>query len=278
MKKTVLACSLLLAQYLVAAQVKMPAPSTTQYVKQDFGTATIELTYSRPNLKGRTIIGKQDAYGEVWRTGANAATKLKFNEVVSIGGKLIDTGTYVLYTIPKKGNEWTVIINKGVTNWGADGYKESEDVVRFTAPYSSNKKAFTESFTINFDKVLAESLEVVLQWDNWQVRFPITVNIKDKLRSQIEAALQGEKKPYQTAANFYYEWDKDYAKALTNVDKAIDANKKAFWLYLLKAKIQKELGNNTASKEAAQTCITIATEAKNAAYVSQANDLIKSLK
>ncbi len=277
MKKIVFAIIALVVTTAAIAQVKMPAPSPTQYVKQDFGMGQVELTYSRPALKGRTIVGKQDAYGSIWRTGANAATRLKFTEQVTIGGKLIDTGSYVLYTIPQKSGDWDVIINKGITNWGADGYKESEDVVRFKAPYTKVKKQKVESFTIQFSNVMPESMNLEIIWDNWNVTFPITTNVKDKLRNQIETALMGEKKPYQQAANFYYEWDKNYDKALTNVDKAIEANGKAFWLYLLKAKIQRDMGKTADAKLAAEKCIEIATAAKNDAYVSQAKELISKL-
>jgi hypothetical protein len=232
MKKNLLLLAAIILTYTSTAQVKMPQPSSTQTIKQDFGLSTVELTYSRPNLKGRKIIGDQDPWDQIWRTGANAATRIKFLDEVTIGGKKIDTGTYVIYTIPHKDGVWDVIINKGITNWGSDGYKESEDVVRFKAEIVKNKKQNIETFTMQFANVKAESLDVQLMWNNWSLSFPITTNIKDKLRGQIETALQGEKKPYWNAANFYYEWDKDYAKALENVNKAIEGNAKGFWMYL----------------------------------------------
>ena len=58
------------------AQIKMPAPSPTQFIKQDFGLSSIELTYSRPSLKGRNVFGTVVMYESLWRTGANAATKI----------------------------------------------------------------------------------------------------------------------------------------------------------------------------------------------------------
>ncbi len=276
-KQVYLALLLTILVSAATAQVKMPQPSTTQYIRQDVGIGTIEVTYSRPNLKGRKIIGNQDAYDSIWRTGANAATKLKFSEPVTIGGKLIDTGTYVLYTIPRKKGDWDVIINKGVTNWGTDGYKMSDDVVRFTAPYTKFKNIKFETFTINFNNIKDEGADLQIMWDNWMVSFPITVNIKDKLRAQIETALQGEKKPYFQAANFYYSMDKDNAKALANVNKAIEGNGKAFWMQLLKAKILKDMGQNAEAKASATKCVELATDAKNSAYVQQGNELIKSL-
>ena len=103
------------------AQVKMPAPSTTQIIKQDFGMAAVELTYSRPNAKGRKIYGNLVPWGKLWRTGANAATRIVFKDPVEIGGKRIDSGTYVIYTIPNIDN-WDIIINKGINNWGSENF------------------------------------------------------------------------------------------------------------------------------------------------------------
>ncbi len=106
------------------------------------------------------------------------------------------------------------------------------------------------------------------------VKVPISTNIKSRLRTQIESALQSDKKPYQQAANFYFEWDKDYAKALDNVNKGIEENPKAFWLYLLKARIQKEAGDKTGAVATANKTIEVATEAKNDDYVRMAKELI----
>jgi tetratricopeptide (TPR) repeat protein len=94
----------------------------------------------------------------------------------------------------------------------------------------------------------------------------------------VETALKGDKKPYWNAANFYYEWDKDYPKALENVNKAIEENKTGFWMYLLKAKILRDMGNKSEATMAAQKCVELATTAKNDAYIKQGGDLIKELK
>jgi hypothetical protein len=278
--RKLLAAAIMFAVFTTTAgaQVKMPAASPVQTIKQDFGTASIELTYSRPSLKGRKILGDQDPWDKVWRTGANGATRIKLNEPVMMGGKQIDTGTYVLYTIPSQKGDWTVIINRGLTNWGTDGYKESEDVARFTVSPMRKLKQKTETFTIQFTDIKAESCNLAIMWDKWALYIPITVNLKDKLRSQIETALQGEKKPYWQAAGFYYEWDKNYPKALENVNKAIEGNAKGFWMYLLKAKVLKEMGQKAEALAAAEKCVELATEAKNDAYIKQGSDIVKELK
>ena len=119
-----------------------------------------------------------------------------------------------------------------------------------------------------------------LSWGKVAVSIPISTNVKDRLRAQVEAALSAEKvnpNVYQAAANFYYEWEKNYAKALQNVNKATEANPKAFWLFLLTAKIQKDMGQKADAKASAEKCISIAKEAKNADYVRMAKELISKL-
>ena len=83
-----------------AQQLKTPAPSPTQTIKQDFGLSSVELTYSRPAVKGRKVFGDLVPYGQVWRTGANAATRIKFNDDVKVGGVDVKAGEYVVYTVP----------------------------------------------------------------------------------------------------------------------------------------------------------------------------------
>lgn len=265
----------------VFAQVRMPAPSPTQKITQEFGLGSVEVTYSRPSSKGRSLFKDNSdlaPLGKLWRTGANAATKLYFTDKVMMGGKLLDTGMYVLYTIPGK-EYWEIILNKGTNNSGTDGYKESEDVNRFKVKAEKNG-AELETFTMQFDKVLPESCELQLAWGNTLVRIPMSVNVKDRIRLQVEKALSAETPnpaAFQAAANFYYEWDKNLNKALVNVTKATQANPKAFWLFLLQAKIQRDMGDKTAAKASAEKCIEAATEARNDDYVRQANDLIRKL-
>ncbi|MBK7883283.1 MAG: DUF2911 domain-containing protein [Chitinophagaceae bacterium] len=239
--------------------------------------ASIELTYSRPNTKERKVFGGLVPFGKLWRTGANGPTKIKFSDAVEINGKKLDTGTYVLYTIPNV-DSWEVIINKGLNNWGIDGYKETEDVLRFKVQPMKIKNKI-ETFTMQFADIKPESCELHMMWDKTAIAIPITTNIKERLRLQIEDSLQtAVKKPYWQAAQFYNEWDKNPAKALDNVSKGITDNPKAFWMLLYKAKIQKEMGDTAGAKESARQSLNLAKEAKNDDYVKMNEELLKSLK
>ena len=276
MKKLLFAFSLLCTAGITSAQLKMPAPSPTQIIKQDFALGSIELTYSRPSIKGRKIFGDLVPYNAVWRTGANAATIIKFNDPVEIGGKKIDTGSYALYSIPFDGS-WEIILNKGITNWGSDGYKQTDDVVRFKVNTMKMKEA-AETFTMQFANIKPESCELHIMWDKTAVAIPITALIKDRMRASLEKAMMGEKKPYWNAAQFYNEYDKNSAKALENINGAVAQNPKAFYMWLYKAKIEKEMGDKKAAMASSKKSLELAREAKNEDYVKMNEDLMKKLK
>lgn len=260
------------------SQVRMPAPSPTQFIRQNFGLSSIELTYSRPGLKGRNVFGTVVQYDSLWRTGANSATKIKFNDPVEILGHNVDTGSYAIYTIPHKNGEWTFILNRGFDNEGASGYKESEDVFRekIKSSKTTNK---VETFTMQFSDIKPESCVLSIMWDNVVVNVPIKENIKDKIRAQLEEALSSDKKPYWQAAQFYYEYDNNKPKALEMINSAIAQNANPpFYMVYYKAKIQKDMGDKKGALASAHQSIELAKEAGNSDYVLLNEKLIKEIK
>jgi hypothetical protein len=263
------------------AQIKMPAASPTQTLSQDFGLGKIEIVYSRPGLKGRGAFGNGTVLaptGSVWRTGANGATKVTFSQPVTVGGKLLAAGSYALFTIPGEAL-WTIIFNTNTNSWGSFSYKESEDVVRFQVKPETTSNS-TENFTINLDNITPEAATISLKWSKTLVNIPISTDIKPTIREQVKAATKGTNvtaDTYFSAANFYYDMDKDYDNALVCVDKAVSLNTKAYYMFLLKAKVQKQLGDKKGARESAEACIKLATEAKNDDYVRNGKELIASL-
>ena len=129
----------------------------------------IKVTYSRPQLKGRSL-AKLAPLEKVWRTGANEAAEITFYKDVNFGGKEVKAGTYTLFTIPGE-NEWTVIINKDLNVWGAYMYKQEEDVVRVTAKVTKNSKS-VEAFAIMFDGE-DDAFNMYLGWGKTLVTVPI---------------------------------------------------------------------------------------------------------
>lgn len=261
----------------LSAQVKMPAASPSQFIKQEFGLGSIELTYSRPGVKGRQMIGNIEPWGSVWRTGANAATRIRFTDAVQIDGKKIDSGTYALYTIPAKNGEWTFILNKGVGNWGAGGYAQSDDVVRMKVQAGKNAKK-VETLTMQFSDVKPESCVLNIKWEDFSLKIPITTSVKDRLRASLEEALKGDKKPYWQAASFYYEWDKNYPKALEMADAAIAQQKEPpYYMVFYKARIQKDAGDKKGALQTAKQANALAKAANNENYMIMSSQMIEAL-
>ncbi|HWH61799.1 MAG TPA: DUF2911 domain-containing protein, partial [Ginsengibacter sp.] len=182
---------------------------------------------------------------------------------------------YVIYTIPNK-TQWDVVFSKGTAYPGSDGFKESDDVLHYKATVTTIKEKI-ETFTMQFANIKNESCELHLRWANTDVSVPIMTHIKERIRGQLEAALQGDKKPYYQAANFYYDYDKNYPKALEYINKATEENPKAFFMFLQKAKIQKAMGDKAGAKESAMKTIELAKEANNADYVNFGNKLLQEL-
>lgn len=261
------------------AQVQLPQPSPTQTIKQNFGLSYIELTYSRPGLKGRKFIGVIEPYNVIWRTGANTATRIKFIDPVEILGHQVDSGTYAIYTIPQKDGDWTFILNRGINNDGVQGYKESEDVFRGTVK-AQKLPSKLETFTMQFANLRPESCDLVIKWEDFSLSIPIKTNIKDKLRAEIEAALQTDQKPYWQAAQFYNEYDNNRSKALEMVNDAIDQNKNnnPFYMVYYKAKIQKDMGDKKGAVASANESMEMAKKANNANYVLLNQKLIAEIK
>jgi hypothetical protein len=146
MKKLFFAAVAAFTFFTAGAQLTTPQPSPTQTIKQNFGLSNIELSYSRPVMKGRKIFGDLVPFGAIWRTGANSATTLTFADDVTIGGTKIKAGKYGLLSIPNKKN-WILIISKQVDVTSPAAYKQDQDVVRVEAATMEMAYAM-ESFTM----------------------------------------------------------------------------------------------------------------------------------
>jgi hypothetical protein len=269
------AVCLLTASASMGQGIKMPAPSPTQTIKQQFALSAVEVTYSRPLAKGRTVMGDLVPYDKLWRTGANNATKITFGEDVKLNGQPVAAGSYALYTVPSK-NGWEIVLNKGLKNWGVDGYKKEDDVVRFQTEAQDLPFA-VESFMILFENVRPTTMTMMLAWEKTIVPVEITADIDGKVMAQIDSAMATPKKPYFSAASYYYESGKDLKKALSWADAATQEAPKAFYIFHLKAKIQARLGDKAGAKATAQQSIALAKEAKNDDYVALNEKLLANL-
>ncbi len=182
MKKSIFTFLLLNFSLLVfAQQYNIPAVSPRQVVEQQFSITKISIDYGRPAVKGRVIFGDLVPFGEVWRAGANEATKITFGQEVLFGGQKVKKGTYALYIVPQE-KEWKIILNKGVNNWGAFNYDAKDDVVSTTVPIKKMNEKM-ERFTINFEDITDEKLNLVFEWDKTRADVPVEIlNVEETLQ------------------------------------------------------------------------------------------------
>lgn len=135
--------------------------------------AMIRVVYSRPQKNGREVFGKLVPFGEVWRTGANEATEIKFSQDVEFAGKHVKAGTYSLFTIPYE-KQWTIILNSDLDYWG-ESYKASSDVVRVTTPTVELSNP-VEYFTIQFESKGNKEGVMKLAWDKTSAEVPFKMD------------------------------------------------------------------------------------------------------
>ncbi len=230
------------------AQLKLPVLSPTSTVSQEFATSKIEITYSRPSMKGRVIFGDLVPYNQVWRTGANAATKVTFGEEVVIGGTTVKPGSYSLYTVPGR-SEWEVIINTNTGNWGANGYDTKDDVVRFKVTPTTLTSP-VETFTMGVGNITYNTCTIDLAWDRTHVSIPVKADNNARLMKEIEQAIERPNIPYRAAAQYYLSTNQNLDKALDYAQRAAAANPKQYWQHMLVAEIAAKMNNASVCRDA----------------------------
>jgi Protein of unknown function (DUF2911)/Tetratricopeptide repeat len=256
-------------------QLRIPSPSPTETIRQEFGLSTIELSYSRPGIKGRKIFGDLVPYGKVWRTGANQATTITFGDDVTIGDVKVPAGKYGLLTVPGP-DEWSIIITRQLDVTNPAAYKIDQDVIRVKV--RAQEFPFPiESFSMLFSNITPTSCDLALFWDKTLVALPIKTDIDTRIMAQIDKAQGRDSFPYFTAAFYYLENKKDLNKAEEWFTKAAQQNPNGFFIYYQKARCEAKLGRKKDAIATAQKSIELAKQAKNDDYVALNEKLIASL-
>lgn len=268
---------LLLSNTTIGQALKVPAPSPVQTIKQAFALTEISLEYSRPSVKGRVIFGDLVPFGKIWRTGANGATKITFGEDVKVDGVALTAGTYAIYSIPNK-DSWELMFYKDLSLGGnVAEYKKENEVAKLVLKTKTIADKI-ECFTMDISDITSSSAMINLTWEKTRVGFTVVADIDTRIMKAIDANVVQDNRPYFQAASYYYESNKDLIKAAEWADKAFAANPNAYWILMLKAKIQAKQKDKKAAIITAEQVITIATEGKNDDYVKQAKDLIAEMK
>ena len=216
---------LFLASYFNYSQIKTPRVSPASSIEQMVGLTEIEVEYSRPSKRGRDIFGNVVPYGKIWRTGADNCTTISFSTDVVIDSQTIQSGKYSIFSIPNK-ESWDVILYSDTELWGVPRDWD-EDKIVFKSNYQINKSANSsvkEMFTISFDNVTNNDVDMIFSWDDVSVTVNIVVPTRRIVSDNIKKVMGSSPSPsdYYSAAVYYKQENINMDTALKWINKAID--------------------------------------------------------
>ncbi|MEH6513754.1 DUF2911 domain-containing protein [Maribacter arcticus] len=276
MNKVVLFLMAIVASLTVEAQINTPAPSPSAKLMQTVGLTEVMIDYSRPNMRGREVYGNLVPFDKLWRTGANAYTKITFDTDVTIGGKEVKAGTYSIFTKPGA-STWEVFFYTDIVGGGTPSkWEESKVVAQLNVPvYKLDMPV--ETFTITIDDVMSNGANIGIIWANTYVAVPFTVPTDATVMKSIDKALNGPTADdYYAAAVYYSSEGKDINKAKEWMNKAMSMTEKpAFWQLRQQSLILAKAGDKKGAIEAAKKSLAGATEAGNNDYIKMNNDSLK---
>lgn len=274
MKKLLLSIFVMSLYVTGYSQIKTPQPSPSGTIMQKVGLTDVTLEYSRPSMKGRTIFGDLVPYGTLWRTGANANTKITFSDDVLIDDQPLKAGSYAVYTVPNE-EFWDVIFYSNTENWGTPQKWDDAKVAAKVNVKTFSLPMNIETFTMNFDNVSNGSATLGIFWENTYVGVKFYVPTDNKVLASINDVMSGTPtaNDYYAAAVYYSQENKDIKTALKWMEKAMSMTEKpAFWQLRQQSLIYAKDGNKEAAIDSAKKSLAGAEEAGNADYVKMNKD------
>ncbi|MFC5683839.1 DUF2911 domain-containing protein [Flavobacterium sp. MAHUQ-51] len=268
MKRVLFVLVLVVFQLSSKAQVRIPEMSPKAVVKQVVGLTDVEIVYSRPSARGRSVLGNLVPFGQLWRTGANENTIITFGDDVVINGKTLKKGKYALFSVPNV-QSWDIIFYTAIDNWGTPKeYDESKVALKATVQDQTLTKP-VETFTIAINNLETSSATLDIAWENSYVSLKFEVPTKKIAIASIEKTLAGPTpEEYYTAAQYFYQSNSDIVKGREYIDKAVELSKSVPFYYLrLKSLIQAKQGDKKGAIETAKWSISAAEAAGNKEYV-----------
>ena len=238
---------------LAQTALDLPAPSPKARVDQRVGLTDFQIDYSSPAVKGRTIWDGLVPYDKVWRTGANAATKLTASRDFTFGDKPVKAGSYSLHTIPGKA-DWTVILN-GNPTVGPNDYDAKVDVARITVTPAA-APAHRERLAFIFSDTTEDGANLDIEWEKLRVRVPLKVDTKTQAAAAIEQATGDAWRPHFAAARYLLDSNGDLDRAMGVIDKSI-AIKPTWWNNWIKAQIFGKKGQKAKAAAAAREAMSL---------------------
>jgi len=259
---------ILLCGGLAVAQIQTPQPSPSTTLEQVVGLTEVKIEYSRPAMRGRTIMGDLVPYGSLWRTGANKNTTLSFSDPVTVGGQALAAGTYALFTRPGK-SLWEVFFYTETENWGTPQEWQSKSVAAVIEVPTQSLAEPVESFSISIGELTNIGANIHLSWENTRVTLPLEVPTDEKTMASIKETMKGTPKAgdlYQ-AAVYYRESGRDLQTAKKWIAKAIEMEPGKYWMFRQQALILADLNEKEEAIKAAQSSLELAEKAGNQDYV-----------
>lgn len=258
-------------------QIRVTSASPAASFEQEVGSAKIKVSYSRPLVRGRKIVGELVPFDKLWRTGASDCTVITTSEDISFGNNILKTGSYSIFTIPSV-NEWTIIVNSDTTLHGESGYDEKKDVMRFKVPAQKSPN-FYETFTIDLNDINSKgeaSLKIL--WENTMVKIPIKSKEDEALLALIEQhIIKGKTQDAALlfqAANYYYSTNRDSKLAINWLLEAEKLKPENFNYPNLRQKIAAESKDYISAIEAAKRAIATADKEKMKTTIESLNKKI----
>ena len=280
MKKTffLLLCCALGTTFL-QAQLQTPAPSPSAKFEQKIGLTDVTVEYSRPSKKGRVIFGDVVPYDAVWRTGANAATKITFSDDVVFGGAEVKKGSYALLTKPGK-KTWSVMLYPhNSTSFGSYLESDVQPITVTTESIEMPKETEVETFMMGFDGITNHGGTLFILWERTFVPVEIKVNTDKTVEASITKVMGGPSaNDYFQAAAYYYAEKKDLNKALEWVNTSIAKGNEKYWVLRTKSLIQADLGDKKGAIETAEKSLAMAKKDEDAAYIKMNEESIAEWK
>ncbi|WP_136465366.1 DUF2911 domain-containing protein [Flagellimonas onchidii] len=275
MKKLALFAFAALLTVSVGAQMQTPQPSPSSKLSQTVGLTDVEVEYSRPSVRGRTIFGNLVPYNKLWRTGANRNTTITFSDDVTVDGQKIKAGSYAIFTKPGQ-SSWEVIFYADTNNWGTPQEWDDSKVAAKTTAQVYPLPVSIETFTITIDDVNNNGASLGMMWEKAYVGVKFEVPTLEKAQKSIESVMSGPSAgDYYSAASYYYEEGKDLNKAKEWIAKAVEMRPDAFWVMRRQSLILAKLGDKKGAIAAAKQSLKVAEEAGNADYVKLNKDSLK---
>ncbi len=264
MKKLLLVVFTALLGFHVEAQINVPAPSPGAMFSQKFGLTEIKVEYSRPSISGRKVFGELVPFGKIWRLGANESTKFTTSDSITIAGKGLAKGTYVLLAIPDK-NEWTIVFNSNI-KVSYDNYKPETNVLELKVKPEMTTPA-VETFTISTTNLTKNTCNLDFTWENTLIRLPMDNETNSKVLAQIKQKLAGPTQgEYLSIARYYLDNNMELKSALEYADKAITMGE-GIGNLRTKALIYAKLGDKKSAIEWAEKSLAKAQKANNQDYI-----------